>query len=145
MPESTPIEILLVEDNAGDARLALEALREAQVNNRLTWLADGAEALAYLRGECGYAGARRPDLILLDLNIPRKDGREVLAAIKNDAELRRIPVLILTTSQAQEDIQRAYQLNANSYICKPVDLDQFIAAVRDIEAFWLTTVTLPKT
>lgn len=144
MPDSVPIEILLVEDNAGDARLAQEALREAQVNNRLTWLADGAEALAFLRRERRYAEAPRPDLILLDLNIPRKDGREVLAAIKADAGLRRIPVLVLTTSQAQEDIRHAYRLNANSYISKPVDLDQFIAAVRAIEEFWLHTVSLPK-
>ncbi len=144
MPDSVPIEILLIEDNAGDARLAQEALREAQVSNRLTWLADGAEALAFLRRERRYAGAPRPDLILLDLNIPRKDGREVLAAIKSDTALRRIPVLVLTTSQAQEDIRHAYRLNANSYISKPVDLDQFIAAVRAIEEFWLHTVTLPK-
>lgn len=144
MPDSLPIEILLIEDNAGDARLAEEALREARVSNRLTWLADGAEALAFLRRERRYAGAPRPDLILLDLNIPRTDGREVLAAIKNDTSLRRIPVLVLTTSQAQEDIRHAYRLNANSYISKPVDLDQFIDAVRAIEAFWLHTVTLPK-
>ena len=144
MSETRPIEILLVEDNAGDARLAQEALREAQVNHRLTWLVDGAEALAYLRRECRYAEAPRPDLILLDLNIPRKDGREVLAAIKGDAALRRIPVLVLTTSQAREDIHQGYRLNANGYISKPVDLDQFIAAVRTIEEFWLNTVTLPN-
>ena len=144
MPDPAPIEILLIEDNAGDARLAQEALREARVRNHLTWLPDGVEALAYLRGDGRYAGARRPDLILLDLNIPRKDGREVLAAIKGDVQLRRIPVVILTTSQAQEDIQHAYQHSANGYISKPVDLDQFIAVVRAIEDFWLTTVTLPK-
>ena len=144
MPDIAPLEILWIEDNAGDARLAREALREARVNNRLTWLPDGVEALAYLRRECGHAGARRPDLILLDLNIPGKDGREVLAAIKSDDQLRRIPVVIFTTSQAYEDIQHAYQLSANSYISKPVDLDQFIAVVRAIEEFWLTTVTLPK-
>jgi two-component system, chemotaxis family, response regulator Rcp1 len=144
MADQPAIEILLIEDNAGDARLAMEALREARIKNQLTWLADGVEALAYLRRERRYASAPRPDLILLDLNIPRKDGREVLAAIKNDEALRRIPVIILTTSQAQEDIHRAYQLSANSYISKPVDLDQFIAVVRSIEEFWFSTVTLPR-
>lgn len=144
MVPNRPIEILLVEDNAGDARLAREALREARVSNRLTWLVDGVEALAYLRQEHAYVGAPRPDLILLDLNIPRKDGREVLAAIKNDDRLRRIPVVVLTTSQAQEDIQQAYRLSANSYISKPVDLDHFIDVVRAIEEFWLKTATLPN-
>jgi chemotaxis family two-component system response regulator Rcp1 len=143
MPGIVPIEILLIEDNAGDARLAREALREARVPNRLTWLSDGVEALAYLRREGAHAQVPRPDLILLDLNIPRKDGRQVLSAIKNDEALRRIPVIILTTSQALEDIHHAYQLSANSYISKPVDLDQFISVVRAIEEFWLTTVTLP--
>ncbi len=144
MPGDALVEILLVEDNAGDARLAREALREARIAHRLTWLPDGAEALAYLRRQGDYAAARRPDLMLLDLNIPRRNGREVLAAVKSDPELCRIPVLVLTTSQAQEDIRCAYQLNANGYISKPVDLDRFIAAVRAIEEFWLNTVTLPK-
>jgi CheY-like chemotaxis protein len=143
MPDR-PIEILLIEDNAGDARLAREALREAKVRNNLTWIADGVEALAYLRHERNYAGTPRPDLILLDLNIPRKDGREVLSEVKTDEKLKRIPVVVLTTSQAEEDILRAYHLSANCYISKPVDLDQFIRVVRAIESFWLTTVRLPK-
>jgi CheY-like chemotaxis protein len=130
MPDIPPIEILLIEDNAGDARLAREALREARVNNRLTWLADGVEALAYLRQECNYAGARRPDLILLDLNIPRKDGREVLAAIKSDAQLRRIPVVILTSSREERDIVDSYRLGVNSYITKPVDFERLLGKIQ---------------
>ena len=137
------IEILLVEDNPGDARLTTEALKEAKVRNKLIHLADGIEALAYLRRQGKYAKAQRPDLILLDLNLPRKDGREVLAEIKADPELKRIPVVVLTTSQAEEDILRAYNLNANCYISKPVDLEQFIKVVRTIKDFWLTIVKLP--
>ena len=128
MRESKPIEILLVEDNAGDARLAREALREAKVRNNLTWLSDGEEALAFLRRKGKYSNAPRPDLILLDLNLPRKDGREVLSEIKADDNFRRIPVVILTTSQAEEDILKAYHLNANCYIPKPVDLERFAFA-----------------
>ena len=143
MSETQPIEILLIEDNAGDARLAKEALLDAKVANNLSWVADGEEAMAYLRREGQYDKAPRPDLILLDLNLPRKDGREVLSAIKGDDKLKRIPVVILTTSQAEEDILRAYHLNANCYISKPVDLDQFIKVVRTIEDFWLTIVKLP--
>ena len=143
MNNGKAIEILLIEDNAGDARLAMEALREAKVHNNLTWLADGSEALAFLRREGKHSGAPRPDLILLDLNLPRMDGRQVLAEIKADPALKRIPVVILTTSQAEEDILRAYNLNANCYISKPVDLDQFIKVVRSIEDFWLTIVKLP--
>ncbi len=143
MSETKPIEILLIEDNAGDARLAKEALRDAKVANNLSWVPDGVEALAYLRREGQYGNAPRPDLILLDLNLPRKDGREVLSSIKADDKLKRIPVVILTTSQAEEDILRAYHLNANCYISKPVDLDQFIKVVRTIEDFWLTIVKLP--
>ena len=135
-----PVEILLVEDNPADARLALEALREAKVHNNLHWMPNGIEAMAFLRREGKYATATRPDLILLDLNLPRKDGREVLADIKADAQLRRIPVVILTTSQAEEDIATAYHLYANSYISKPVDLDQFIRVVQSIESFWLRGV-----
>ena len=138
-----PIEILLIEDNAGDARLAKEALRDAKVQNNLSWVGDGVEALAYLRREGNYQNSPRPDLILLDLNLPRKDGREVLSEIKSDRNLKRIPVVILTTSQAEEDIFKAYHLNANCYITKPVDLDQFIKVVRTIEDFWLTIVKLP--
>jgi len=138
------IEILLVEDNPGDARLTLEALREAKVHNHLSHVTDGVEALAYLRRDGRYANAARPDLILLDLNLPRKDGREVLSAIKSDDTLKRIPVVVLTTSQAEEDILRAYSLNANCYITKPVDLEQFLKVVRTIEDFWLSIVKLPS-
>jgi len=137
------IEILLIEDNPGDARLTTEALKEAKVRNKLTHIADGIEGLAFLRQQGKYAGAQRPDLILLDLNLPRKDGREVLAEIKADDRLKRIPVVILTTSQAEEDILKAYNLNANCYVSKPVDLDQFIKVVRTIKDFWLTIVKLP--
>jgi CheY-like chemotaxis protein len=137
------IEILLVEDNPGDARLTTEALKEAKVRNKLSHLADGVEALAFLRRQGKYAAAHRPDLILLDLNLPRKDGREVLAEIKADDRLKRIPVVVLTTSQAEEDILRAYNLNANCYVAKPVDLDQFIKVVQTINDFWLTIVKLP--
>jgi CheY-like chemotaxis protein len=140
---SRSIEILLIDDNAGDARLAREALRDAKVANNLSWVADGVEAMSYLRREGQHAAAPRPELILLDLNLPRKDGREVLAAIKADERLKRIPVVILTTSQAEEDIIKAYHLNANCYISKPVDLDQFIKVVKTIEDFWLTIVKLP--
>ena len=143
MNNPKPIEILLVEDNAGDARLAKEALRDARVRNNLNWVADGVDAMSYLRREGPFNAAVRPDLILLDLNLPRKDGREVLSEIKTDLAFKNIPVVILTTSQAEEDIQRAYHLNANCYISKPVDLDHFMRVVRTIEDFWLTIVKLP--
>jgi CheY-like chemotaxis protein len=143
MGEARAIEILLIEDNAGDARLAREALREAKVHNNLSWVTDGVEALAFLRREGQHAQAPRPDLILLDLNLPRKDGREVLAEVKADPQFRRIPVVILTTSQAEEDILKAYHLNANCYISKPVDLDQFMKVIKTIKDFWLTIVKLP--
>ncbi|MFP2960686.1 response regulator [Myxococcus sp. 1LA] len=139
----SPIEILLVEDNPGDVRLTIEALKEGKVHNRLSVARDGVEALAFLRREGVHAGAPRPDLILLDLNLPRKDGREVLAEIKVDRALRRIPVVVLTTSKAEEDILRTYDLHANCYIAKPVDLDQFISVVRSIDDFWLSVVRLP--
>jgi chemotaxis family two-component system response regulator Rcp1 len=139
-----PIEILLVEDNPGDVRLTMEALKEDKVHNSLHVVTDGVEAMAFLRKEEKYANAPRPDLILLDLNLPKKDGREVLAEIKADGDLRRIPVVILTTSQAEEDIVKTYDLYANCYITKPVDLDQFIRVVKYIEDFWLTIVKLPK-
>ncbi len=138
-----PIEILLVEDNPGDVRLTVEALKEGKVLNRLHIVKDGVEAVAFLRREGKYADAIHPDLILLDLNLPKKDGREVLAEIKADEDLRRIPVVILTTSKAEEDILRTYDLHANAYITKPVDLEQFIGVVKAIEAFWLTVVKLP--
>lgn len=138
-----PIEILLVEDNPGDVRLTIEALKEGKVRNRLSVARDGVEALAFLRRQGPHAGSTRPDLILLDLNLPRKDGREVLAEIKEDSSLRRIPVVVLTTSKAEEDILRTYDLHANCYITKPVDLEQFISVVRSIDDFWLSVVRLP--
>ncbi len=138
-----PVEILLVEDNSGDVRLTQEALKEGKVRNNLSIVSDGVEALAFLRREGQYATVPRPDVILLDLNLPRKDGREVLAEIKQDPNLRRIPVVILTTSQAEHDILRTYNLHANCYITKPVDLEQFIIVVKSIETFWLTVVKLP--
>lgn len=142
--EPNAIEVLLVEDNPGDVRLTREALKEGKVINHLSVARDGEEALAFLRREGAFADAPRPDVILLDLNLPRKDGREVLAAIKADASLRTIPVVILTSSEAERDIARAYELNANCYITKPVDLDQFITVVRSIEDFWFTVVKLPR-
>ena len=138
------IEILLVEDNPGDVRLTVEALKEAKVKNNLHVASDGVEALLFLRREGRFAEAPQPDLILLDLNLPKKDGREVLAEIKADSDLRRIPVVVLTTSKADEDIIRTYDLHANCYITKPVDLDQFISVVKSIEDFWLTIVKLPS-
>jgi len=144
MSVTRPIEILLVEDNPGDARLAWEAIKEARVTSIMRWVTDGVEALSYLRREGKYADARRPDLILLDLNLPRKDGREVLAEIKSDPLFKRIPVVVLTTSQADEDVLNAYHLNANCYISKPVDLGQFMRVISAIENFWLTVVRLPS-
>ena len=138
-----PIDILLVEDNPGDVRLTREALNGAKVTNTLHVVTDGLEALAYLRRQRQYSSALRPDLILLDLNLPKKDGREVLADIKSDSSLKRIPVVILTTSQAEQDILRTYDLHANCYVSKPVDLEQFINVVKEIEEFWLTIVKLP--
>jgi CheY-like chemotaxis protein len=145
-PEISPkaIDILLVEDNPGDVRLTIEALKDGKVRNRLSVAPDGVEAMAFLRQEGKYAGAPRPDLILLDLNLPKKDGREVLAEIKADERLRQIPVVVLTTSSSEQDILHSYDLHANCYIPKPVDLDQFIDVVRGIENFWLTVVRLPE-
>lgn len=142
---SEPIEILLVEDSAPDVRLTIEALKDARVRNHLTVVNDGVEALALLRREGQYREAIRPDLILLDLNLPRKDGREVLDEIKNDDTLCHIPIVVLTTSQAEQDIIRSYRLRANAYVTKPVDLDQFLSAVRSIEQFWLEVVKLSRT
>ncbi len=141
---SRTIEILLVEDNPGDARLTLEAFKEGRVLNNLTVMKDGVEALAYLRRQGPYANAKQPDLILLDLNLPRKDGREVLSEIKADEHLMKIPVIVLTTSAAEEDIARAYSQHANCYITKPVDLDQFLRVAQSIETFWLSLVKLPS-
>ncbi|HWZ28852.1 MAG TPA: response regulator [Gemmatimonadales bacterium] len=139
-----PVEILLVEDNPGDVRLTQEALRDAKVRNRIQVAEDGVQALALLRREGKYAGAVRPDLILLDLNLPRKGGREVLEEIKGDETLRHIPVVILTTSQAEQDILESYRLRANAYVTKPVDLEQFLRVVRSIEQFWLEIVKLSR-
>ena len=138
-----PIDILLVEDNPGDVRLAQEALKDAKVLNKLYVVEDGVEALAFLRRQGKYAKMVRPDLILLDLNLPKKDGREVLAEIKVDEDLKRIPVVILTVSKAEEDIINTYNHHANCYITKPVDLDRFLEVVKAIEDFWLTVVKLP--
>jgi chemotaxis family two-component system response regulator Rcp1 len=142
--DSAPIEILLVEDNAADARLTREALREGCVANRLSHVSDGIEALAFLRRKGRYHDAPLPDIILLDLNLPRMDGREVLAELKQDPVLRLIPVVVLTTSEAEEDILRSYELHANCYITKPVDLEKFFSIVRSIEEFWLAVIKLPS-
>jgi chemotaxis family two-component system response regulator Rcp1 len=139
----SPAEILLVEDNPGDVRLTMVALEEAKVLNTLHVAKDGVEAMAFLRREAENANAPRPDLILLDLNLPRKDGREVLAEIKADDDLKSIPVVVLTTSEAEEDILKSYNLHANCYIVKPVDLDQFIEVVKTLQGFWLMVVKLP--
>jgi two-component system, chemotaxis family, response regulator Rcp1 len=138
-----PVEILLVEDNPGDVRLTKEALREGKVYNNLHWAKDGVEALEFLRREGRHAKAPRPDIILLDLNLPKKDGREVLEIIKGDEALKHIPVVVLTTSKAEEDVAKSYALHANCYVTKPVDLEKFIVVVKSIDRFWLTVVTLP--
>ena len=143
METMRPIEILLVEDNPGDVRLTIEALKDGRISNNLHVARDGTEGLRFLHREGPDEQAARPDLILLDLNLPKKNGREVLAEIKVDPELRRIPVVVLTTSQADEDVFKSYDLHANCYINKPVDFDQFIRVVRSIEDFWLTVVKLP--
>jgi CheY-like chemotaxis protein len=139
-----PIEILLVEDNPGDVRLIKEALKEAKILNNFSVVEDGVEAVAYLHQEGNYNIACRPDLILLDLNLPKKDGREVLEIIKSDNILKRIPVVVLTTSEAEQDILKAYDLHANCYITKPVDLQQFMSVIKSIENFWLSIVKLPR-
>lgn len=141
--DGRPIEIMLIEDSPGDVRLTREALKEGRVRNRLHVLPDGAEALRFLRRDGPHANAPRPDLILLDLNLPKVDGRQVLESLKWDPSLRTIPVVVLTTSDNEADILRSYDLHANCYITKPVDMDQFINAVRSIENFWLTVVKLP--
>ncbi len=138
-----PIEILMVEDNPSDARLTIEAFKDAKVSNRMHVTVDGEDAMAFLRREGGYSNTPRPDLILLDLNLPKKNGREVLAEIKADPDLKRIPVVVLTTSDDEKDILTAYDLHVNAYVKKPVDLDQFISIVEAVEDFWLTVVKLP--
>ena len=141
--QGRPIEILLVEDSPSDTDLTLEALRDFKVRNHVSVVEDGVQAMQFLRRQGPYAQAPRPDLIMLDLNLPRKDGREVLAEIKADENLKTIPIVVLTTSRAEPDILRAYQLSANCYIQKPVDFNQFLKVVRSIESFWLFVVTLP--
>lgn len=138
-----PIEILLVEDSVDEAELTMESLRDGRVRNRIHWVEDGEEALAFLRRRDRFAGAPRPDLILLDLRLPRKSGHEVLAEIKEDSELKRIPVVIMTTSDDERDINAAYDHHANCYVTKPVDMDKFIEVIKSIEEFWLTLVHLP--
>jgi len=138
-----PVEILLVEDNRGDVRLTKEALLDNKFRNNLSVVEDGVEALAFLNREGQYADAPRPDLILLDLNLPKKDGRKVLQEIKAAEHLKRIPVVVLTISKAEEDIFRAYDLNANCYVTKPLDFEQFIRVVKSIEEFWFAMVKLP--
>ena len=144
IPNAQPIVILLVEDNLGDARLAEEALKDSKVHNNLYHVEDGVEAMRFLRRQENYADVPLPDLILLDLNLPRKDGREVLAEIKEDPELRLIPVVVLTTSEAERDLVKTYNLHANAYIVKPIDLNRFIEVVEAIENFWFTIVKLPQ-
>ncbi|WP_248963764.1 response regulator [Sphaerisporangium perillae] len=139
------IDVLLVEDDPGDVLLTREAFEHNKVQNKLHVVSDGEQAMAFLRQEGEYAEAPRPDLVLLDLNLPRKDGREVLEDIKGDADLRSIPVVVLTTSEAEEDILRSYHLHANAYVAKPVDFDQFIKVVRQIDDFFVTVVKLPRT
>lgn len=139
-----PLNVLLVEDNPGDIRLMREALRDGSTRKKLDAVEDGEEALAYLRREAKYADAPKPDLIFLDLNLPKKDGREVLNEIKRDDQLRRIPVVILTTSEAERDVARAYELHANCYIKKPTDLDEYMEVIRACENFWLHIVRLPR-
>lgn len=143
MSTTHEIEILLVEDNPGDIVLTQEALREGKIRNRLSIAKDGVEAMAFLRREGEFADAPRPDLILLDLNMPRKNGSEVLREVKSDPELKTIPVVILTTSDAEQDVLKAYQFNANCYITKPVEFDRFVKVVQTIDEFWLSIVQLP--
>ncbi len=138
------VEILLVEDNPGDVRLTKEAMKEGKMRNNLSVARDGVEAMAFLRQEGQYADAPRPDVVLLDLNLPKKDGRSVLAEIKADPDLRRIPVVVLTSSKAEEDILNSYDLHANCYVTKPGDLEQFMEVVRSVEGFWVQIVKLPK-
>ncbi len=140
----TPIEILLVEDNPGDARLAKEALKDSKLLNNIHHVVDGEQAIQFLRQEGDYQDAVRPDIVLLDLNLPRKDGREVLADIKNDPDLQTIPVVVLTTSEAEQDIVQSYKLHANCYITKPVDLDKFLQIIDSLQDFWLSIVRLPS-
>ncbi len=139
-----PIEILLVEDNPGDVRMTVEALKDCRVSNKLSVVEDGEQALSFLRKDNGYAKRARPDLILLDLNLPKKDGHQVLAEIKADPDLRKIPVVVLTTSENERDVRKAYDLNANCYITKPGGLEQFVSVMKSIQYFWSKVVQLPS-
>ncbi|HET8620607.1 MAG TPA: response regulator [Acidimicrobiales bacterium] len=140
-----PIEVLLVEDDEGDVLMTREALDEGKVLNRLSVVGDGVQAIAYLRQEKPFSTATRPDLVLLDLNLPRRDGRQVLAEVKTDPDLRRIPIVVLTTSEAEEDVLRSYDLHANAYVTKPVDFDRFVEVIRQIDEFFISIVRLPTT
>lgn len=142
--DARAVEILLVEDNPGDARLTIEAMRAAKLRNRMHVVEDGVEAMQFLRRLGPFGAVPRPDLVLLDLNLPKMDGREVLAELKADPDLKRIPVVVLTTSESEEDVLRAYNLHANCYVTKPVDFDQFMSVVRQIDSFWIKVVTLPR-
>lgn len=141
--DDSQVEILLIEDNSGDVRLTIEALKEQQINNNLHVVNDGEEALAFLRNEGAYAAAPRPHLIFLDLNLPKRHGREVLAEIKNDERLKRIPVIVLTTSKSDEDIAKSYDLHANCYIIKPADFERFVEIIHSIKEFWFSVAVLP--
>jgi CheY-like chemotaxis protein len=143
LTSARPVEILLIEDSPSDAALTIEAIQAGKISNNLNRVADGVEAMAYLRQQGEFAKLPRPDLIMLDLNLPKKDGREVLRELKNDPSLKRIPIIVLTTSRADKDVLQSYELNANCYITKPVDFEQFIDVVKSIEHFWLSVVTLP--
>ena len=146
MPESVasqPIEVLLVEDDPGDVLMTQEAFADYKIANKLTVVSNGEDAIAYMRKQGRFAGVTTPDLVLLDLNLPRRNGREVLRDVKEDPDLRRIPVVVLTTSEAEEDVLAAYDLHANAYVRKPVDFEQFVAAVRAIDDFFITVVRLP--
>jgi CheY-like chemotaxis protein len=143
-PAGQPIEVLLVEDDPGDVLLIREAFDFNKVHNNLNVVSDGEQALDYLRGDGDYAGRTRPDLVLLDLNLPRKDGREVLAEVKSDPDLRTIPIVVLTTSEAEEDVLKSYQLHANAYVTKPVDFERFVSIVRQIDDFFVSVVRLPS-
>jgi CheY-like chemotaxis protein len=145
LTSARPIEILLIEDSPSDAALTIEAIQAGKISNNLNRVADGVEAMAYLRQQGEFAKSPRPDLIMLDLNLPKKDGREVLRELKSDPSLRLIPIIVLTTSRADKDVLQSYELNANCYITKPVDFEQFIEVVKSIEHFWLSVVTLPTT
>ena len=140
---ASPIDVLLVEDNPGDVRLLIETFREAKIHNRISVVEDGVEALAFLRREGKHGSAPRPDLILLDLKLPRKGGQEVLKEIKQDPDLKRIPVVVITSSEAEKDVLEAYNNYVNCYLTKPVDLEQFMGVVRSVEEFWLSVVKLP--